>query len=239
MKIITFIYFLCSCWNVYKRTLIYCQHSMIFFSRKQTVVFFCSLHRLDALCTFRSVNAHSSCRDILTRAYWCFAAYSARREPARGAFGAARRDASRRVARMSQLRYQAAYCLVALYLVVYRPDRWQPRVCNVNRNVGFGRLLHAIPPSAPSLFIDGTSVPSLPHHPSSSPWWTPRSGVDPVHVQVVIKITCMRAMPFGDPRTLPEGLHGCKLDRHLHRVNCETALFANYSVLWTRRTRLI
>lgn len=55
---------------------------------------------------------------------------------------------------------------------------------------------------------------------------------DPVHVQVVIKITCTRAMSFGDRRTLPEGLHVCKLDRHLHRVNCETTLFANYAPLW-------
>lgn len=154
-----------------------------------------------------------------------------------------RRGSTRRIARMSQLRYQAAYCLVALYLFVYRPDRWQraASICNVNRNVGFGRLLHAILPSpAPPLFIDGTSVPFLPIPLLSPlPRWTPRSrsGVDPVHVQVVIKITCTRAMPFGDPRTLPEGLHGCKLDRHLHRVNCETALFANYGVLWTRRTR--
>jgi len=39
-------------------------------------------------------------------------------------------------------------------------------------------------------------------------------------------------MSFGDRRTLPKGLHGCKLDRHLHRVNCETTLFANYGPLW-------
>lgn len=153
--------------------------------------------------------------------------------------GVTRRVAARRVARMSQLRYQA-YCLsmsvfarigptvdrglragratltgtwIWLVITRYLPSRIRP--------------LHLHPlawyPARPS---------SLCGHFGPAP---ARRRRDPVHVQVVIKITCARTMSFGDPRTSPEGLHGCKLDRHLHQVNCETVLLAINTSLKEKR----
>lgn len=105
----------------------------------------------------------------------------------------------------------------AVFACIGRTDRWQnprTRPCSVNRNVDLAGYYTLSPLASPQ--VDALV-----------PRWR-----DPVHVQVVIKITCTRAMSFGDRRTLPEGLHGCKLDRHLHRVNCETTLFTNYAPLW-------
>jgi len=168
----------------------------------------------------QSVRAASSCFPASKRGLESAKLYSTR--ACARILVSARREAARAKGRASR----RSVAIAALSGgIVRRRCNWPavigPSVdrgpCNVNRNAnlaGYYRAPVAVTPRRD--LSPGCSA-------------TATIDAEAIHVQVVIKIAYTRAVSFEHLRTLPEGLHGCKLVRHLHRVQCRTVFSANYA----------